>query len=209
MSNEVGDCQTSRAVLHVMTLNMTGYCMHALQHPTTIVPTVVTERLILRGHQLDDFDASAAMWADPGVTRFIGGQPSTEEEAWSRFLRYAGHWALMGFGYWAVEEKASGRFAGEIGFADFKRALDPSIKGVPEIGWALAPWAQGQGFATEAVRAATAWGERHFGTVRTVCLINPDNLPSIRVAEKCGYQEFTRTTYKGGPTILFHRDVGP
>ena len=183
--------------------------MYALHRSTAAVPAIETDRLVMRGHRLEDFEASAEMWSDPGVTRFIGGRPLVEEDAWSKFLRYAGHWALMGFGYWAVEEKASGRFVGEIGFADFRRTIEPSLKGIPEIGWALAPWAQGQGFATEAVRAAVAWGERHFGAVRTACLIDPDNLPSIRVAEKCGYAQFTRTTYKGAPTILFYRDVKP
>ena len=79
-------------------------------HPTAQVPVLETERLKLRGHRLDDFIASAAMWADPNVTRHIGGKPLTEEESWTKFLRYVGHWALLGFGYWVVEEKATGSF---------------------------------------------------------------------------------------------------
>jgi RimJ/RimL family protein N-acetyltransferase len=51
------------------------------------VPVVETERLILRGHTLDDFPAFAAMWADPAVTRFIGGAPLSQEESWGKFLR--------------------------------------------------------------------------------------------------------------------------
>src|SRR5208337_2226490 len=99
------------------------------------VPVLETERLRLRGHCIDDFSDSAAMWADPAVTRYIGDKPLTEEESWTKFLRYVGHWSLLGFGYWVVEEKATGHFAGEIGFADYKRDLQPSLKGVPEIGW--------------------------------------------------------------------------
>jgi RimJ/RimL family protein N-acetyltransferase len=169
------------------------------------VPTIETARLRLRGHRLEDFSDCAAMWADPAVTRHIGGRPFSREEVWSKILRYAGLWALLGFGYWAIEEKASGRFAGEVGFADFKREIEPSFGGLPEIGWALASWAHGRGFATEAVGAAVAWGDRHFGTRQTVCLIDPDNAASIRVAEKCGYREFERTKYKNQPTILFRR----
>lgn len=146
------------------------------------------------------------MWAEPEVTRFIGGRPSTRDEVWSRLLRYAGHWALLGYGYWAIVEKATGRFIGELGFADFKRDIIPSLDGMPELGWALASHAHGKGYATEAVRAAIAWGEAHFGPVRTACIISPDNLPSIRVAEKCGYREWRRTTYKDNPTIMFVRD---
>jgi RimJ/RimL family protein N-acetyltransferase len=63
------------------------------------VPVIETQRLILRGHRLEDFDALAAMWADPHVARFIGGKPATQEESWARLLRYAGHWRLLGFGY--------------------------------------------------------------------------------------------------------------
>ncbi|MGO4571509.1 GNAT family N-acetyltransferase [Microvirga sp. 2TAF3] len=159
----------------------------------------------MRCHRTDDFDDCLAMWADSGVTRFIGGRPFTQEEVWSRLLRYVGHWSLLGYGFWAVEEKATGAFLGEIGFADFKRTIEPSLEGMPEIGWVLIPKAHGKGYATEAVRAATAWGDTHFGEARTVCIISPENLPSIRVAEKCGYREFLRTNYKDKPAILFRR----
>jgi len=169
------------------------------------VPVIETKRLRLRGHHLDDFTDCAAMWADPIVTRHIGGKPFSEEEVWTRLLRYVGHWALLGFGYWAIEEKSTGDFVGELGFADYKRDIEPSIKGVPELGWALVSIAHGKGYATEAVRAAALWGEAQFGSARTVCLIHPENLASIRVAEKCGYKEFRRTTYKGRPTMIFAR----
>ena len=159
----------------------------------------------MRGHRLDDFVDCAAMWADPAVTRYIGGKPFSEEETWARILRYVGHWPLMGFGYWAIEEKESGGFIGELGFADFKRDIQPSLKGVPELGWVLASKARGKGYATEAVGAAVSWGEAHFGPVRTVCIIHPENLASIRVAEKWGYKELQRTTYKGHATVIFNR----
>jgi RimJ/RimL family protein N-acetyltransferase len=169
------------------------------------VPVLETERLVLRGHRVGDFDDCLALWTNPEVTRFIGGKPSTQEEVWSRLVRYVGHWALLGFGYWVVTEKESGRFMGEIGFADFRRVIEPSLDGVPEIGWVIAPHGHGKGYATEAARAVVAWGDGHFGPVRTACIIAPENGPSIRVAEKCGYREFQRTTYKGNPTIMFVR----
>ncbi len=145
------------------------------------------------------------MWAHPDVTRHIGGRPFTHEEVWGRVLRYIGHWSALGFGYWAIREKSTQRFVGELGFADFKRDLQPPLDGTPEIGWALSPWAHGQGFASEAVRAVGVWGDANLGSLRTVCLISPANRASIRVAEKCGYAEYERTTYKGEPTILFER----
>ena len=170
------------------------------------VPVIETDRLILRGHRTEDFADCLALWTDPEVTRFIGGKPSTQEEVWARVLRYAGHWALLGFGYWAVVEKATGRFIGEVGFADFRREIEPSLEGVPEIGWVIAPHGHGRGYATEAARAAIAWGRAHFGPVRTACIIAPENEPSIRVAQRCGYREFRHTAYKGQPTIMFVRE---
>jgi RimJ/RimL family protein N-acetyltransferase len=170
-----------------------------------VTPTLETARLRLRGHRLEDFTDCAAMWADPLVVRYITGKPATREEAWSRLLRYAGHWALLRFGFWAVEDRATGKFLGEVGFAEFQREIEPPLAGVPEIGWVLAPHAHGKGYATEAVRAAVAWGELRFAGARTACLIHPENLLSIRVAEKCGYREKLRTTYKGQPAIMFER----
>jgi len=146
------------------------------------------------------------MWADPKVTQYAGGQPLNEQESWSRFLRYIGHWQLLGFGYWVAEEKETRSFVGEIGFADYKRDLQPSLDGIPEIGWVLASSFHGRGFATEAVRAAVAWGDVHFPSTRTACIIAPQNVASIRVAEKCGYRGPLPAAYKGKPTLLYFRE---
>jgi RimJ/RimL family protein N-acetyltransferase len=178
-----------------------------LSGPSVAVPTIETGRLILRGHRLDDFDNYLALWTDPAVTRFIGGKPSSREEVWGRLLRNIGHWASLGFGYWGIMEKDTGSFIGEAGFADFRREIEPSLDDVPEIGWALVPHAHGKGYATEAVRAIITWGDAHFDFRRTACIIAPENEPSIRVAQKCGYREFRRTTYKDKPTIMFMREA--
>ena len=121
-------------------------------------PELVTERLILHGHGLKDFAESAAMWGDPDVVRFIGGRPFTEEECWTRLLRYVGHWAAMGYGFWAIREKATGRFVGEVGFADFRRELDPPFGDTPEMGWALNAWAQGKGLRVGGHRGGAGLG---------------------------------------------------
>jgi RimJ/RimL family protein N-acetyltransferase len=169
------------------------------------IPVIETARTILRPHRPSDYEASLALWADMAVTRFIGGRPSTGEEVWARLLRYAGLWRMLGYGYWVVEERDSGRFLGEVGFQDVKRDIEPDFGGAPEAGWVIAPAAHGKGFATEVVTAIHEWADRHFGGQRTVCIIDPDNLPSIRLAEKSGYREVTHTTYKGSPVILFER----
>ena len=168
------------------------------------MPQIETQRLILRPHRVDDFPAMAAIWADPVLVRFFGGKPVPREDSWSRLLRYAGHWALLEFGYWAVEEKSTGLFIGEVGFADYYRDIEPPLNS-PEIGWVLASSAHGKGYATEAVLAVTAWGDTNFSSERTCCIIHPDNLASLRVAAKCGYAEKLRTEFKGQPTIVFER----
>lgn len=167
-----------------------------------------TERLILRPHGVGDFPESLAMWSDPVVTRFIGRRPHTEEEVWARLLRYAGLWTLLGYGYWVVREAATGRFVGEVGFADFRRDTDPPLAGRPELGWVLASWAHGKGYATEAVRGALAWGEAAWGPRETVCMIDPDNEASLKVAARCGYRETARSPYGGHAVILFARPPG-
>ena len=170
------------------------------------VPALHTERLTLRGHTLDDFPALAAMWADPIVTRFVGGTPLSEEEAWAKLLRSVGQWQLMGYGFWSVHERQGGERIGELGFLEGRRDIVPSLVSTPECGWALASRAHGKGYASEALSAALAWGDVHFGKVRTACIISPENAASLRVAEKAGYREAARTTYKGSPTIVFYRD---
>lgn len=164
-----------------------------------------TPRLVLRRHAAADFAAYLEMCADPAMSQFSGKDPAGSEEAWMRLLRQAGHWSLMGYGFFAVEEKETGRFVGEAGLGDFKRRLGPAFDDVPEAGWATAPWAQGRGYATEAAAAALGWIEAHFGIQRTVCLIHAENLPSIRVAEKLGYLRFGECTYRGYRALIFER----
>src|SRR5580693_912249 len=97
-------------------------------------PTLESARLLFRVHTLADYADLAAMWADPDVTRHIGGRPFTAEESWQRLLRYAGHWQLVGYGFWMIVDKESGRYAGNIGFGDFKRDLEPPVADfAPEI----------------------------------------------------------------------------
>jgi RimJ/RimL family protein N-acetyltransferase len=168
-------------------------------------PVLTTERLILRPPTIDDFADSAAMWGAPAVTRHIGGRPFTPEEVWSRLLRYVGHWQVLGFGYWVARETESGRYVGEVGFADFRRDIVPSLDGAPEIGWVVSPAAQGRGYASEAVAAALDWGRAYWGPGRTVCIIDPANTPSLRVAEKAGYAVAAEATYKDAPILLLER----
>ena len=180
-------------------------CASMLSQSVLQIPVLETARLLLRGYKPTDFAEYVTMWADPKVYRYLSPRPMLEEEVWGTLLRSIGHWTLMGYGFWAVEEKTSGRFIGVVGFADPKRNIVPASNGAPEVGWVLASAAHGQGYATEAVEAAIAWADTHFGPIRTVCVIHPKNEASLRVARKFGYQEYHRTMYHDQPTVMLER----
>lgn len=170
------------------------------------VPELETARLRLRGHRLDDFESLAAAWADPAVVRFLGGKPLGRDEAWLRMLRFPGLWHLLGYGYWAIEEKSSGRCIGNIGYADFKREIEPPLGDLPELGWMLAAGTHGKGYASEALAAVLGWGRRHFGVHRAVCIIDAENTPSMRMASKAGFVFSHEAVFRGASIRVYVRD---
>lgn len=167
-----------------------------------VAPRLNTERLILRAHRVQDHADSAAMWGDPLVTKYISSKPATPSETWSRLLRYNGHWQILGYGYWCVTTHDD-RFVGEIGFANYKRDITPSLGETPEAGWVIAPWAQGQGFAQEAMTAALDWGDTRF--TETVAIFDPDHAVSQKLAAKLGYEKSHVAQYMGGDTVVMKR----
>ena len=168
-------------------------------------PTLITDRLTLAPPTRSDFEDSMAMWKDPLVVQHVGGRPFTEEESWTRLMRARGLWEVLGFGYWAVRETASGRYVGEVGFADLRRELKPSLYGLPEMGWVLAAWSHGQGFGTEAVKAGLAWIDQALAPEVVPCIINVANAPSIALANKAGFTLKGHATYKDSPIVLMER----
>jgi len=170
-------------------------------------PTLTTPRLTLAPHTLADYDESCRLWGDADVVRYISGTPSTRGEVWQRLLRYAGHWALLGYGYFVVREAASGRFVGEVGLADFHRDIDPPLT-APEAGWVLLPEMQGKGYATEALKAVLAWGERARGMTRFQAIVDERHAASIAVAARCGFAESHRATFLGESVLVLARTGG-
>ncbi|MES2144020.1 MAG: GNAT family N-acetyltransferase [Pseudomonadota bacterium] len=142
-----------------------------------VVPALRTDRLFLRVPRLADFDASAAIFRSDRAVHI--GRPFTIEDAWDDFCRLSAGWLLRGHGIWAVEThpRASVGFV-LIGF-------EPG-DAEPELGWFLSDHAQGHGYATEAARAARAYGFATLGLARLVSYVAPANRASAHVAERLG-----------------------
>jgi len=143
------------------------------------VPTLETERLILREHRAEDFEPLAKFYADGERCAGFGG-PLGREDSWRWFASSIGHWQLRGYGYWSVEEKSSGTFCGLVGL------WNPEGWREPELGWAMVASAEGRGIAYE---AAAHVRDYTFGTLNWPTLtsnIVPDNARSIALAERLG-----------------------
>ncbi len=157
-----------------------------------------TERLILRMFREDDFEAYARFCADAEVMRYIGGKPYSRLESWRHMAYLIGHWHLLGYGHWAVEEKASGDFIGRIGF------LNPAGWPGFEIGWTLGREYWGKGYAIEGARRALEYAFTEMGRDRVISLIHPENKASIRVAERLGEKPEGRTAEVLGIGVVIY-----
>lgn len=168
-----------------------------------------TARTRLRPHRYGDFPDVAAFWAEPAVVAYIMPGPLPRSEAWTRLLRYVGHWALLSYGYWVVEDKQSGEFLGEVGFADWKREIEPSVEGLPEIGWAIKTAAQGRGLATEVIEAALGWADQNIEAPESVALINPLHEVSLKIARKAGFGAPETAAFRGSSILILRRPRAP
>lgn len=163
-----------------------------------MIPELFTPRLRLRPFRSADLDPWAAIVADPEVMRFIGtGGAVGRDVAWRQMAFHLGEWALRGRGSWAVERRADGVLIGRAGF------LQPEGWPGEEVAWLFARSAWGQGYATEAVRAAVAHGRRWLGAGPLISLIRPDNAPSLRLAERVGARFETEISFLGAGARLY------
>lgn len=166
--------------------------------------TLITERLTLTPVAVSDFDDLCALWANPTFTQHIMGHGLTPEDVWYRLLRDLGHRQAMGYGNWSIRLREGGDYVGSVGVLDYRRELTPRFD-APELGWGIAPAFQGKGYAGEAVTAALAWVDDELNAPRTVCMIAPDNEPSLRLAARVGFRPYVDGQYKGDTVRLLER----
>jgi RimJ/RimL family protein N-acetyltransferase len=163
-----------------------------------VLPGLETERLRLRELTLDDLDALHAIQSDPEHMRFYP-HPFSREESRTWIERNAARYERLGYGLWAVEEKATGDFLGNVG---------PTLQVVDgvdevELGWSITPTRARQGFASE---AALASRDDCFGRLDLpylIALIRPGNVPSRGVAERIGMTVWKRTMHAGMPHLVY------
>ncbi len=157
------------------------------------IPILETERLLLRGIREEDLNVLSSMMQDEDVIRFIGGTVLDRMDTWRTMATLMGHWHFRGFGFFALEEKATGEFVGRVG------PWQPEGWPALEIGWTIAKPAWGRGYATEAAIAAGDWiFEQKPELQRLISIIHDDNLPSQAVARKIGEHKTDEVfTYKG------------
>ncbi len=152
---------------------------------------IETERLRLRMFEERDLDDYARMCANPEVMQHLGGRPMTREETWRQIAVFLGHWQLRGYGLLAAETKDTGTFIGRFGL--WYPEGWPGL----EIGWAVDQRYWGNGYATEAGVAFMRYAFAQLRIPKLISVIHPDNVASIRVAEKLGEARERRTIVNG------------
>ena len=159
-------------------------------------PELETERLRFRMLREDDFATYETWCANIDIMRYLGGKTFDRIEAWRHMAYLVGHWALKGYGYYAVEEKSTGRLVGRVGFTN--------CAGWPdfELGWTIVPEFQGKGYATEGATMLMRYAFEELDRPHVVSLIHPDNTPSRRVAEKLGETIEGETVVMGMPVHI-------
>jgi RimJ/RimL family protein N-acetyltransferase len=142
-------------------------------------PILFTERLVLRPPLPEDFEGWATFQADPVATRFLSGvQP--RPAAWRGFCTMAGAWQIRGFAMFSMIERASGRWIGRTG------PWQPEGWPGTEVGWGVLPEFAGRGYAHEAAVASMDYAVEVLGWTDIIHTIDPENLPSIRLAQRLG-----------------------
>ena len=162
------------------------------------IPILETERLTLRPFSEDDVNPFFELSQDPDVMRYVGDRRvPTLQEAWRAVAGWVGHWALRGYGQWAIEERGGGQLIGRAGI------INPAEWPGPEVGYLLGRSWWGRGYATEGARAAMEWGFREIGFDELISLIDPANTPSMAVAMRLGEKLRGETDLLGNRVLIY------
>jgi len=143
-----------------------------------LIPTITTERLVLRPSRIDDWPTLSPIWTAQRAVH-IGG-PFSPEDAWTDFNQVIAGWLLRGHGGLTITRKTDGTILGLVLLGH--EFGDPE----PELGWLLTADAEGHGFATEAARALRDWGQEQSGLQGFVSYIASANTASAAVAARLG-----------------------
>lgn len=159
--------------------------------PLVLGPTINTARLTLRPPQESDFEALCTFGQSEDRMRFLGGTVDANAQ-WRTLLADMGHWALRGYGYFSIEETASGLLVGRAG------PIFHNHNDEPELAWQLFEGFDGNGFASEAASAARDWYYGLTGNGPLMSWINVANAPSQGVARRLGAWVERDDTTKSG-----------
>lgn len=173
--------------------------------PITHAPVMETERVRLRPWRKADFRPYFDILQHPDVHRHFGPEAMGEEECWRRLCAAVGSWDLLGFGGWAVDRKSDDKLVGMLSLFNAWRALEPVFGEEPEMGWIFSHEVHGQGMAGEACRAVLEWAEANLAPTPIWAIIAPANAPSIKLAQKLGFEPADQTLYHQEPTLVLRR----
>jgi RimJ/RimL family protein N-acetyltransferase len=175
-----------------------------------------TERLILRKPELGDLDGYLQIWSDPEVVRFLGGRTQTPDEVPAGIERMLKQWDRHGVGLFSVLRKEDERLVGRVGYLlwDPERWVNAMHEELEdplelEIGWVIASAFWNKGYATEAAAACRDHAFDELGRDRVISLIAPENVASIRVAEKIGERYERDVEIMVGPVGLYSLEKEP
>ena len=161
-----------------------------------MIPTIETERLVLRAPDADDYPVYRDFFADVEASRAYGG-PMAAGGAWRVLATDLGHWALRGYGRWAVEVRDTGAMIGGCGL------WWPEGSPRSELTWWIVPAARRDGYALEASRAAVRFGYRTLGWALVETHMNDDNAAARGLAVVLGGTVIARERFPDG----LERDV--
>ncbi len=169
---------------------------------TELIPRIETERLVLRGTRLSDFDGYRALLDDPRAKVLFPSVTDTRS-LWRMVCSLTGMWTLTGSGWWTIELRETGALAGMVG-AFFRETLFPlTPESQLELGWTIVPAYWRRGLASEAAAAALASGFSRTTAPRAIAQMDPANTGSIGVAKAIGMTHVGETSYYGVPSVLY------